>query len=211
VKPGADRDLWIAAWTVALVLAGAIALSALSAKAAEPLEAAKGTLVLSPQQATPELGDYVTYDELDRLGSTFAMRPYEIRCPTTDAWAANPLSAFAWGYTTLHWSYAVLDPLLCAAVLDVAGGSGSSPPWARAVGVEVLVHESYHGRRWHGRADEGLVQCQAIRHWTAAMHMLGADEISIELLKGWALASHWRITRLADEYYSRDCDVPNPW
>lgn len=208
MRPGANRDFWIAAWSIALIL-----MWVGSPKAGAEIEemAKHPGAVLTPAQGVPDLGEYTTYPELDRLASIFAMRPYEIRCPTASAWADNPLSPYVWGYTTLRWSYAVLDPLLCDAVLDVAAGSTDSASWVRAVGVSVLVHESYHGRRWHGRADEALVECKAIRHWTSAMRMLGADEISIDSLKGWALMAHWRLARLADDYYSPSCEVPNPW
>lgn len=158
--------------------------------------------------------EYVTHPELDELATTFAMRPYSIHCPTLEAWEADPNADRAWGYTYLFWDFAVLDPMLCDAALDVAGkdaGSVPSPDWARALAVSVIVHEGYHGRLWHGRANEALVECKAVRHWTVAMRMLGVGEAAIAELNGWALALHWRLVRLNDLYYAPACGVPNPW
>lgn len=168
-------------------------------------------VVVPAGASAPSLSRYLTHEELDELASRFAMRPYEIRCPTAEEWADDPWSPLAWGYTRLEWSYAILDPFLCAAALDVVDGSEAFPAWARALAVSVIVHESYHGRRWSGRANEALVECKAIRHWTVAMRLLGASEEIVDELKGWALAHHWRLVRLADEYHLESCGVPNPW
>jgi len=217
VKIGPARDGSPAFWAIALLLALVVSIWAFPLKASEAQRPgsdaiAKGSALLIASGAPPA-GEYRRYPELDRLASTFAMRTAHMRCPTPDAWASNPLSLFVWAYTTLGWNYAIVDPSLCDAALSVARGiSESQEPWRIGVAVSTIVHESYHLRRqWSLRGNEAAVQCKAIRHFTVAMRMLGADEELVEATKGWALMDHWRIARLADEYYLPDCGVPKPW
>ncbi len=220
MRPGADRDFWVAAWVVAIAFLVALFTYAASDEfqrqrprfdAGARLAASKhpGALVPASHDVEPPR-QFVTHQELDDVASIVAMRPYSIHCPTAEAWADDPLSEIAWGYTMLVWDFAVLNPMLCEAALDV-GVEEISDDWARALSVSVLIHEAYHGRRWGGRANEAKVECKAIRHWTVGMQMLGGGDEEIGRLKGWALAMHWRLARLADEYYLPSCDVPNPW
>jgi hypothetical protein len=157
--------------------------------------------------AAAPLATATDYAKLSALGQTFAMRGEGIRCDT----AQNDANlATAWGYTYMTWDYAIVDQPLCDAVQAMIDG-GPFEDWQAALGVLVIVHESYHVRLWPGRANEALVECRAIRHWTIAMRLLGIDEPTIARLKPWALAMHWRIAALAPEYNEHGCNVPNPY
>ena len=197
-----------AALCIAIAILGA---AHLRGPASVPVELApKSPGVVLEADQEPAAGDFVTHQELDDVASIFAMRSYSIRCPTADAWSDDPLSEIAWGYTMLEWNYAVLDPLLCEAALDV-GVEENTDDWARALAVSVLIHESYHGRRWGARANEAKVECKAFRHWRIGMGLFGAGDEEVDRLWPWALALHWRLTRLAKEYYLPSCELPVPW
>jgi hypothetical protein len=150
--------------------------------------------------------------ELQRVASVFAMRTGEVRCPSNEEWIHDPIWGIApnpsraWGYTDMIDEYIVLHPALCAGALAVA--DEGIPPWQRATGVLVLVHESYHLRRWRWRRDEAKVECQAIQHFRAGARLLGGSpELANELLP-YALAAHARMVSLFPEYNDRRCRMP---
>ncbi len=198
-----------AALAVALAIAGAaVARSPSSASPFHPLPKSPGLLLRDADHAPP--APFVTYPDLDRVATIFAMRPYSIHCPTPEGWELDPLSEIAWGYTALEWDYAVLDPILCEAALDL-GIEESSDDWVRALAAQVFAHETLHGRLWSHRANEAKVQCHAVRHSTVAMRLLGAREEEVQRLKPYALLFHWRLGRLVDEYFDPSCVVPSYW
>src|SRR4051794_12832369 len=96
--------------------------------------------------------------ELQRVATVFAMREAEVRCPSMEEWINDPIwgtspnPSRAWGYTDMVNDHIVLHPALCAGALAVA--DSGVPPWQRATGVLVLVHEAYHMRRWRWRRTE---------------------------------------------------------
>jgi hypothetical protein len=141
---------------------------------------------------------------LEHVASSFAGRPAEVRCPSPAEWIADPIwgkdpkPQRAWGYTDMVDEYVVLHPNLCGGALAVA--DATVPAWQRATGVLVLVHEAYHLRRSKWRRDEAKVECEAIRHFTAAAKLLGASpELANDLLP-YALAAHARMVRLFPTY-----------
>jgi hypothetical protein len=149
---------------------------------------------------------------LERVASYFALRPAEVHCPSTAEWVADPIwgtapnPSRAWGYTDTINEHIVLHPALCAGAQAVT--NPLLPPWQRATGTLVLVHEAYHLRRWKWRRDEAKVECQAIRHFTLGAQLLGASpELANELLP-FALAAHARMTTLFPEYRERRCKLP---
>lgn len=144
---------------------------------------------------------------LDRLATVFAMRPATIACHTA---AQDAVINEAWGYTNLSWAYAVLDRGLCDAVTAMLDGTAYAD-WQAALGVLVLVHESYHVRLWPGRADEAQVECRAIRHWRVAMRIAGVDEPTIARLWPYAAWLHFRLAALAPSYNLQGCEIPVPW
>lgn len=126
--------------------------------------------------------------------------------------ANSPESFGAWGYVkkplgkqkAMH-----LDPEICAGASDVNTGD----PFMRALSVLVVVHESYHLRRWGAAADEAKVECMAVRHWKVGAAMLGATPESIAELWPYALVAHYELSNLSDwfgnkPYYQEDCQVP---
>jgi len=149
---------------------------------------------------------------LERVASYFALRPAEVRCPSMEEWTSDPIWGTqpnpqrAWGYTDMVNDHIVLHPALCAGALAVP--DATVPAWQRATGVLVLVHESYHLRRWKWRRSEAKVECQAIRHFTTGAELLGASsELANDLLP-YALAAHERMVRLFPEYLDRGCKLP---
>jgi hypothetical protein len=149
---------------------------------------------------------------LERVASSFAARPAEVRCPSPEEWIADPIwgpdpnPQRAWGYTDMLDDHIVLQPKLCAGALAVA--DASTPAWQRATGVLVLVHEAYHLRRWKWRRDEARVECEAIRHFTAGALRLGASpELANDLLP-YALAAHARMVKLFPTYRDPRCKLP---
>lgn len=152
---------------------------------------------------------YATYPMLNKLASTFAMRPVSIHCasPNDDVRLGD-----AWGYTFIYpeWNYAMVQEALCNSVIALIAGFAYDD-WQVALAVLVIVHESYHLRRWALRANEAAVECRAIRHWTVAMRLLGVAKETITRLKPWALAAHWRQEVVAPQYNQPACGVPWPW
>jgi hypothetical protein len=149
---------------------------------------------------------------LETVAAHFAMRPAEVRCPSTAEWIADPIwgagqnAQRAWGYTNMVADHIVLHPALCAGALAVS--EPAVPTWERATGILVLVHEAYHLRRWKWRLNEGKVECQAIRHFTDGARLLGASpELANDLLP-FALAAHARMVRLFPEYRDPRCKLP---
>ena len=149
---------------------------------------------------------------LETVAAHFAMRPAEVRCPSTAEWIADPMWGTgqnpqrAWGYTDMVAEHIVLHPALCAGALAVS--EPAIPMWERATGILVLVHEAYHLRLWKWRRNEGKVECQAIRHFTDAALLLGASpELANDLLP-FGLAAHARMGRLFPEYQDRRCKLP---
>jgi hypothetical protein len=162
----------------------------------------------------PLASSRTTYPSLNAVASTFAMRPVSVLCYGADE-PGSPYDLGAWGYVRkpLRKAHrAHLDADLCDGALDINGAD--TEVWQRALGVLVLVHESYHLRRWGAAGDEAKVECKAIRHVKVGARMLGASESTVEELWPFALASHYRLAEfrvwLTDErpYYDPDCDVP---
>src|SRR5262249_39934706 len=118
----------------------------------------------------------------------------------------DPNPQRAWGYTDMVNDFSVIHPLLCAGALAVA--DSAIPAWQRGIGVLVLVHESFHLRRWSGRYSEAQVECQAIRHFRRGAELLGASpELANDLLP-YGLAAHDRMVRLYPNYRARTCKLP---
>jgi hypothetical protein len=149
---------------------------------------------------------------LERVASVFAQRPAEVRCPSLEEWVSDPIWGTdpnpqrAWGYTDMLADHIVLHPTLCAGAQAVT--DPSVPPWERATGVLVLVHEAYHVRHWAARRNEPKVECQAIRHFRVGAELLGASPELANDLFPYALAAHSRMVRLFPEYRDRSCRLP---
>jgi hypothetical protein len=159
--------------------------------------------------SAPAAAAYERPPELERVASIFAMRSAEVRCPSSAEWTSDPIwggGPRAWGYTNMPYEYVELHPALCAGALAVA--DATRPPWQRATGVLVLVHEAYHLRQWRWRFNEAKVECQAIRHFTVGARLLGASPPQANDLLPYALAVHARMGRLFPEYLEPGCTLP---
>jgi hypothetical protein len=135
---------------------------------------------------------------LEQVASSVAGRPTEVRCPTLAEWQRDWSAAGAWAYTNLNEDWIVLHPALCAGALDLS--ERSLPTAQRAMGVLVLLHESFHVRRWKYRRNEGRVECAAIRAFKSGAQALGASNEEAEELYPYALALHFRTVQLFPEY-----------
>lgn len=149
---------------------------------------------------------------IEQVASVFALRPADVRCPTMQEWVSDPIwgtdpnAQRAWGYTDMVHDFSVIQPLLCAGAATVT--DAAVPAWQRATGVLVLVHESYHLRRWSGRYSEAKVECQAIRHFRQGAKLLGASPELADDLLPYALAAHDRMVTLYPNYHDRACKLP---
>ena len=169
-------------------------------------------LVLGGLLAAGPASAYDRPPSLESVASYFALRPAEVRCPSMEEWTSDPIWGTqpnpqrAWGYTDMLNDHIVLHPALCAGALAVP--DATVPAWQRAAGVLVLVHESYHLRRWKWRRNEAKVECQAIRHFRTGAELLGASpELANDLLP-YALAAHERMVRLFPNYLDPRCTLP---
>jgi hypothetical protein len=171
-----------------------------------------GVTFVSLLVAVPPASAYERPALLERVASVFALRSAEVRCPSMDEWTSDPIwgtdpnAQRAWGYTDMVDEYIVMHPSLCAGAAAVS--DQSLPPWERATGVLVLVHEAYHLRHWAFRRNEAKVECRAIRHFRTGAKLLGASpELANDLLP-YALAAHDRMVRLFPEYRDPTCRLP---
>jgi hypothetical protein len=149
---------------------------------------------------------YDAPSKLNEIAHVYSLGVGEVRCPTGGEWDAYYGSAFAWGSTNLREDVTTLAPAMCEGALGV--GSASVPVWQQAAGVWVLVHESFHLRRWRFRSNEAKVACQTIVYFRDAATRLGATEAQAEELYPYALALHLRQTQLFSWYRDPKCIVP---
>jgi hypothetical protein len=152
---------------------------------------------------------------ISAIASVFAMRGVSVRCYGRDE-SNSPADYGAWGYVKKPLGrarYAAVDDSLCDAALHV--NDPAYDTFHRALGVLVIVHESYHLRNWGGAGSEGKVECQAIRHWKVAARMFGATNETLDLLFPTALALHSEETRIVDwntgerPYDDPTCSIPS--
>jgi hypothetical protein len=144
--------------------------------------------------------------KLEAVASYFAQRPAEVRCPSLDEWRGDRSVTVGWAYTHLGDDWMLLHPSLCAGALNLA--DQTLPAFQRAMGVETLVHEAFHVRRWRHRRDEAQVQCQAITHFKTAAEMLGASPDEANDLLAYALAFHLHTGALFSAYKPKHCPLP---
>lgn len=145
---------------------------------------------------------------ITRVSHIFAMRTDT----TVDCFAKNeagdPYIDGAWGETFILSGDIALAAEICDGLLGVIHHDATVPLWERAIGVLVLVHESYHSRMWTWRADEARVECQAIRHFRVGAALLGATPEEIEQMFPVALAFHYRLGEHYPQYDYKPCVVP---
>jgi hypothetical protein len=176
------------------------------------LAAVLALVLTSVLLSAPRASAYERPALLEKVAATFALRPAEVRCPTTQEWVDDPIwgsgpgVSRAWSYTDMIHEYIVMHPAFCAGALGVS--DPGLPLWQRAVGTLVLVHEAYHLRHWKWRWSEPKVECQAIRHFTVGARLLGASpELANDLLP-YALAAHQRMVTLFRGYRDPGCKLP---
>lgn len=142
---------------------------------------------------------------LNEVARVYSLGVGEVRCPSPEEWKADWASSFGYAYTNVRDEYAVLSPQVCAGALGV--GSEAVPDWQEALGVLVLVHESFHLRRWRWRRNEGKVECQALVYFREAAVRLGATVEHGASLYAYATALHAYKVRLFPQYRDPGCRV----
>lgn len=143
--------------------------------------------------------------KLNEVAASYSLGVGEIRCPSQREWDADFASSFGYAYTNMLDDYSVLSPLVCAGALGVA--SNDVPDWQQALGVLVLVHESFHLRRWRWRRNEGKVECQAMVYFKEAAVRLGASGEHAHSLYAYAIALHMYKVSLFPQYRDRACKL----
>jgi hypothetical protein len=146
------------------------------------------------------------YDKPARLNAVamvYSLGVGEVRCPSAEEWNADFASSFGYAYTHMSDEYAVLSPLVCAGALAV--GNPEVSDWHEALGVLVLVHESFHLRRWRWRRSEGKVECQAMVYFKDAAVRLGATPAHAYELYAYAIALHEYKVGVFPQYRDHTC------
>ena len=164
--------------------------------------------VIATIAVTADSRAYALPARLNEVAAVYSLGVGEIRCPSPEEWNADFGSAFGYAYTNMAADYAVLSPLVCAGALGV--GESDVPDWQEALGVLVLVHESFHLRHWRWRRDEGKVECQAMVYFKDATLMLGATREHAHNLYAYAIALHAYKTAVFPQYHDRSCRLA-PW
>jgi hypothetical protein len=146
---------------------------------------------------------YERPSRLNEVAAAYSLGAGEVRCPSAAEWESDFGASFGYAYTNLARDYAVLSPLVCAGARGV--GSPTVPASQQALGVLVLVHESFHLRHWRWRRNEGKVECQAMVYFREAAAALGASEAEAYDLYAYAIALHVYKVSLFPEYRDRSC------
>lgn len=185
-----------------------------------PLGASPAGPSAYPRPANWQPADLVAplyFPDLDAFASKFAMRKVSVECTTylLEAWLSG-----AWGVVipdpTLGKAQKTMveyDPI-CTGPLAL--NDPDYPDWKKAIGVLVIIHESYHLRHWSWASDEGRVECRAIRHFKVGVRLLGGSEELVEELYPVAYWAHQAVTSLTDAwgkrpYWDPRCKVEAPW
>lgn len=150
-------------------------------------------------------GAFEKPQSLNDVARVYSLGVGEARCPSDEEWRADWASSFGYAYTNVRDEYAVLSPQVCEGALSV--GTEAVPDWQQALGVLVLVHESFHLRRWRWRRNEGKVECQALVYFREAAARLGASPEHAESLYAYATALHAYKVRLFPQYRDPSCRV----
>ena len=143
---------------------------------------------------------------LNEVALVYSLSVGEVRCPSPLEWEADFASSFGYAYTNLRDDYAVLSPVVCNGALGV--GTDAVPDWEQALGVLVLVHESFHLRHWLWRRHEGKVVCQGMVYFREAAVRLGASVEHANDLYAYAIALHAYKLAVFPQYRDRACRVP---
>lgn len=174
--------------------------------AARPLPVV--ALVVLALVVAGDAGAYERPVKLNDVAKVYSLGVGEVRCPSRAEWEADFASAFGYAYTNMAEEYAVLSPTVCTGASGV--GSVGVAEWKQALGVLVLVHESFHLRRWRWRRSEGKVECQAMVYFKEAAVRLGASAAQAYDLYAYAIALHAYKVSLFPQYGDPRCRFA-PW
>ncbi len=151
---------------------------------------------------------YDTPTTLNEVALVYSLGVGEVRCPTDEEWGGDVGSTLGYAYMQTGREYAALSPVVCRGALGVA--TAEVPDWQQALGVLVLVHESFHMRRWRWRRNEAKVECQALVHFREAAVRLGATPEHAHALYAYALVLNAYQSSVQPQYRDRSCRVA-PW
>ncbi len=143
------------------------------------------------------------------MASRVAGQDLEVRCYLHHE-DGDPIDSGAWAYVYLADPVVYLSKDACDGALAIANGS-MAPLWQQGLGVLSLTHEAYHLKLalsdWR-RGSEAQTECRAVKRVPQSLVELGASPALADAILPWALAIHWRIEELADEYDYPSCAVP---
>jgi len=148
---------------------------------------------------------------LNRVASAFASRPVSIKCrPEID----DSVLSWAYGYVyypTYQQKWATLENLVCFGALAIKSDTPDITDWNKAIGVAVLIHESYHLRRYKdvtASSIEAATECRAMGHYDIGLLKLGANQTELARLMPVLLNFHLRLVSNHSQYYTQ-CALPD--
>lgn len=147
-------------------------------------------------------------DALSQVASAFASRKVKVICESA---AEDSILAEAWGYVWVppgEQNETYIHQFACKGAQAIASDDPSVSDWSKAVGAEVLVHESYHLKRVRWNTSEAITECRAMRHYDVVLAKLGASEAEVYRLMPLMLLDHYRLGEFAPEYAKPSCGIP---
>jgi len=145
---------------------------------------------------------------LNQVASAFALRPVTVKCRTAEE---DLFLLYAWGYVevpTRTAKYTVVDERVCIGALAILLDDPAIPDWQKSLGVEVLVHESYHLLNAKGSENEAITECRAFRHYDYGFLALGATREELVRLMPLAIGRHYLFIAYFPAYGLPYCKMP---
>ena len=145
---------------------------------------------------------------LDAVASHFAMRDVRVLCRNEDE---DTYLVWAWGY--VNWPIAEqtdtkIHEKLCLGALAIDLDVPEVPDWQKALGVMVIVHESFHLKHVRNALSEKITECRAFRKYDEAFRLLGAEPAVMARLMPLAIARHFWFLREIPKYDLKSCETP---
>ncbi len=160
---------------------------------------------------SPAAHQVTTDPRLNAVASRIAGHAVTVGCYERGE-PGSPYAKRAWGYVYMGGNYEYLDQAVCDGAIGILDHDYTIDSWKMAVGTLVLTHESFHlNARVINPDSEAKTECRAIRNTGRTIRWLGGDNTLVGQLIPYALAIHWRIAALFQDYYLPTCRVPNWW
>lgn len=145
---------------------------------------------------------------LDVLASQFAMRPVTVLCRNE---IEDDTMLWAWGYVlepVAVQTDAKIHEVACLGALAIDLDVPEVPDWQKALGVIVLLHESFHLKHVRNAGSEKITECRAFRNYDRGFRRLGAEPGVVDRLMPLAIARHYRFVHAVPAYDLKSCVEP---